>query len=223
MLYNQYFKFAPNKQKSCPLKDYFSDKIIEMKILFASQNEHKIKEVSSLVPSHIKILGLSDFSFHEDIPETRETIAGNALQKAEFIRDRFKLACFADDTGLFIEALNGEPGVYSARWSMKDDRYTNNIAKALGELKGESNRKAYFKTVIAFIDDNNNEHLFEGRVDGELIESERGSAGFGYDPIFIPEGKHETFAEMSADEKNKISHRGRAMEKFISYLKTIKN
>lgn len=200
-----------------------SNKKASMKILFASQNEHKIKEVSNIVPSHIEILGLNDFSFHEDIPETQETIAGNALEKAVFIRDKFKLPCFADDTGLFIEALEGEPGVYSARWSKKDNRYENNIAKALGELKGESNRKAYFKTVIAFIDDENKRHLFEGRVDGEIIEIEKGSAGFGYDPIFIPEGKGETFAEMSAEEKNKISHRGRAMEKFISYLSGLKH
>lgn len=192
-----------------------------MKLLFASQNKHKIDEVSKIVPAAFQILGLGDFNFNEDIPETKLTIEGNALQKASYIKERFDLPCFADDTGLFIDALGGEPGVYSARWSTSDARYSTNIEKALGELKGQKNRKAYFKTVIAFVDENNESHFFEGRIDGRIIEQEQGNAGFGYDPIFIPEGKSETFAEMSSEEKNKISHRGLAMNRFINYLKSI--
>jgi XTP/dITP diphosphohydrolase len=192
-----------------------------MKLLFASQNKHKIDEVSKIVPKAFQILGLGDFNFNEDIPETKLTIEGNALQKASYIKERFDLPCFADDTGLFIGALGGEPGIYSARWSKNDARYSTNIEKALGELKGQKNRKAYFKTVIAFVDENNESHFFEGRIDGRIIEKEKGNAGFGYDPIFIPEGKSETFAEMSSEEKNKISHRGLAMNRFINYLKSI--
>lgn len=189
-----------------------------MKILFASQNRHKIEEVAPLIPHQFELIGLQDVAFRGEIPETQKTIEGNALQKAHFVYHKYALPCFADDTGLFIEALGGEPGVYSARWSNGEDQFSNNIEKALFKLKDHDNRKAYFKTVIAFIDENNKEHLFEGRIDGQIIRHLKGSGGFGYDPIFIPEGKTESFAEMSAEEKNKISHRGRAMAKFISFL-----
>lgn len=189
-----------------------------MKILFASQNQHKIEEVSVIMPKNMEIIGLNEFSFRGDIPETQNTIEGNALQKAQFIFDKYGIPCFADDTGLFIDALNGEPGVYSARWSNDDNRFENNIEKALFELKDKANRKAYFKTVIAFIDKKGGKHLFEGRIDGKIISTLRGDSGFGYDPIFIPENNTETFAEMSAVEKNKISHRGRAMQSFIQFL-----
>lgn len=189
-----------------------------MKLLFASQNQHKIKEVSEIIPAHFELLGLNEFSFNEEIPETQDSIEGNALQKARFIYNKFKLSCFADDTGLFIEALNGEPGIYSARWCKLDNQFPTNIEKALFKLKGKENRKAYFKTVIAFIDDND-EKLFEGVIHGRIIESEKGKDGFGYDPIFIPEGYDQTFSEMPKEVKNKISHRAIAMAKFISYLR----
>lgn len=189
-----------------------------MKLLFASQNQHKIKEVSEIIPPYFKLLGLNEMNFNEEIPETQDSIEGNALQKARFIYDKFKLSCFADDTGLFIEALNGEPGIYSARWSKIDNLFSNNIEKALVKLKGKENRKAYFKTVIAFID-NDEEKLFEGVIHGRIIESEKGKDGFGYDPIFIPDTYDQTFSEMPKEEKNRISHRALAMTKFIEYLK----
>ncbi len=189
-----------------------------MKLLFASQNQHKIKEVSEIIPEHFELLGLNELNFNEEIPETQDSIEGNALQKARFIHDKFNLSCFADDTGLFIEALNGEPGIYSARWSKLDPKFPNNIEKALVKLKGKENRKAYFKTVIAFINDKE-EELFEGIIHGRIIESEKGKDGFGYDPIFIPEGYVQTFSEMPKEEKNRISHRALAMAKFIKYLK----
>ncbi len=188
-----------------------------MKILFASQNQHKLEEVSKILPSTMELIGLNDLDFREDIPETEDTIEGNALLKARVIYKKFGIPCFADDTGLFIEALNGEPGVYSARWHEKDDRFETNIEKALFKLKDKGNRSAYFKTVVAYID-NKGEILFEGRVDGKIISSLRGDSGFGYDPIFIPDGYDQTFAEMPSELKNKISHRGRAMKKFIAYL-----
>jgi XTP/dITP diphosphohydrolase len=190
-----------------------------VKIIFASQNQHKIEEVSKILPSQIDVIGLHDLSFQGEIPETQNTIEGNALQKARFVYDKYAIPCFADDTGLFIEALDGEPGVYSARWSDGEEEFATNIEKALFKLEGEANRNAYFKTVIAFIDENNQEHLFEGRIDGRIINDLKGSGGFGYDPIFVPEGKTESFAEMSSAEKNKISHRGRAMAKFIAFFR----
>ena len=192
-----------------------------MKILFASQNPHKIKEVSKILPPNMEVIGLCDVSFIGDIPETQKTLEGNALQKARFVYDKYEISCFADDTGLFIEALDGEPGVYSARWSDGEDQFKNNIAKALFKLEGKKNRKAYFKTVIAFIDESNKEHLFEGRIDGQIISALKGDDGFGYDPIFVPNDYSLTFAEMTSEEKNKISHRGLAMAKFISYLENL--
>ena len=188
-----------------------------MKILFASQNQHKIEEVSKLLPSSISILGLNDLNFKEDIEESENTIEGNALLKARFVHEKFAIACFADDTGLFIESLNGEPGVYSARWSQNDDRFSSNIEKALTLLKGEKNRKAYFKTVIAYIDDKE-EKLFEGRIDGKIIDHLKGEGGFGYDPIFVPDSYTKSFGEMSSEEKNKISHRALAMQAFNTFL-----
>lgn len=189
-----------------------------MKILFASQNPHKIEEVSKILPSQFDVIGLHDLSFQGEIPETQKAIEGNALQKARYVYKKYAIPCFADDTGLFIEAIDGEPGVYSARWSDGEDQFSNNIEKALFKLQDKENRNAYFKTVIAFIDEKENEYLFEGRIDGKIIKHLKGSGGFGYDPIFVPEGKTESFAEMSSQEKNKISHRGRAMTKFISFL-----
>lgn len=188
-----------------------------VKILFASQNQHKLEEVSKILPKKIELIGLNDLDFNEEIPETENTIEGNALLKARVIFRKFGIPCFADDTGLFIEALNGEPGVYSARWHEKGDRFETNIEKALFLLKDKEDRRAYFKTVIAYID-SSGEKLYEGRVDGMIISSLRGDSGFGYDPIFIPNDYDQTFAEMPAELKNHISHRGRAMKKFISFL-----
>lgn len=174
--------------------------------------------MSKILPSNINLLGLKDLSFDEDIPENHDTLEENALEKARVIFDKFKIACFADDTGLFIEALNGEPGVYSARWSQLDNNFQNNIEKALFKLKGETNRKAYFKTVVAY-KDAGEEKLFEGRIDGQINKAVKGEDGFGYDPIFVPDGYEQTFSEMPLEEKNRISHRALAMTKFISYLK----
>lgn len=188
-----------------------------MKLLFASQNQHKTKEISKILPSTIELVSLKDLNFNEDIPENHDTIEENALEKARVIFDTFKLPCFADDTGLFIEALNGEPGVYSARWAQLDNSFENNIEKALFKLKDKSNRKAYFKTVVAY-KDASEEKLFEGVIRGRIIESEKGEGGFGYDPIFVPDGYEITFSEMPLEEKNKISHRALAMKKFISFL-----
>jgi XTP/dITP diphosphohydrolase len=189
-----------------------------VKLLFASQNQHKTKEISKILPSTIELVSLKDLNFNEDIPENHDTIEENALEKARVIFDTFKLPCFADDTGLFIEALNGEPGVYSARWAQLDNSFENNIEKALFKLKDKSNRKAYFKTVVAY-KDASEEKLFEGVIHGKITESEKGEGGFGYDPIFVPDGYKITFSEMPLEEKNKISHRALAMAKFIYYLK----
>jgi XTP/dITP diphosphohydrolase len=188
-----------------------------VKILFASQNQHKLEEVSNLLPKNIELIGLSDLHFSREILETEASIEGNALLKARVIYKEFGIPCFADDTGLFIDALNGQPGVHSARWHDEDDRFETNLEKALFELKNKENRKAHFKTVIAFID-NNKERLFEGRIDGEIIQTLRGNSGFGYDPIFIPVGYDQTFAEMPATLKNKISHRGIAVQHLIEFL-----
>lgn len=191
-----------------------------MKILFASQNQHKIEEVSKILPSQIKVIGLRDVSFKGEIPETQKTIEGNALQKVRFIHDKYGIPCFADDTGLFINTLKGEPGIYSARWSDGEERFKNNIEKALFKLRDKEDRTAYFRTVIAYIDKNKKEYLFEGKIDGYILATLRGEEGFGYDPIFIPNGNTLTFAEMSSQEKNKISHRGLAMNDFIKHLES---
>jgi XTP/dITP diphosphohydrolase len=189
-----------------------------MKLLFASRNKHKTEEVSGIMPNNLEIIGLNELSFKGEVPETQDTIEGNALQKAQFIFDIYGITCFADDTGLFIDALNGEPGVFSARWSTEDNAFQNNIEKALFKLKDKKNRKAYFKTVIVFINREGEPVFFEGKINGEIISSLRGNSGFGYDPIFIPDGFDMTFAEMDKPLKNKISHRGIAMGKFIKYL-----
>ena len=200
-----------------PQSEVYQSSKKPVKLVFASQNQHKTKEISKILPSSIELLSLKDLNFHEDIPENHDTIEGNALEKAHIIFDKFKMPCFADDTGLFIEALNGEPGVYSARWSQLDKTFQNNIEKALFKLQGEENRKAYFKTVVAY-KDANEEKLFEGRIDGHINTAIKGEDGFGYDPIFVPDGYDITFSEMPLEEKNKISHRALAMKKFISFL-----
>lgn len=189
-----------------------------MKLVFATNNEHKLKEISQLLDGKHEIVSLSEIDCHDDIPEDHDTLEGNALQKARYIKEHFGYDCFADDTGLEIEALDNRPGVYSARYAgpAKDSR--ENMIKVLREMEGVTNRNACFRTVIALILDGQ-EHLFEGRVDGKILTEQHGEAGFGYDPIFQPEGFQVSFAEMPMDEKNKISHRGRATQKLVEFLR----
>lgn len=189
-----------------------------MKLVFATNNEHKLKEISQLLDGKHEVVSLSEIDCHDDIPEDYDTLEENALQKARYIKEHFGYDCFADDTGLEIEALDNRPGVYSARYAgpAKDSR--ENMMKVLREMEGVTNRNACFRTVIALILDGQ-EHLFEGRVDGKILTEQHGEAGFGYDPIFQPEGFQVSFAEMPMDEKNKISHRGRATQKLVEFLR----
>lgn len=191
-----------------------------MEIVFATHNKHKLSEVSKMLPNNVFLINLDDIKCTADIPETSDTIAGNALQKANYVKANFGRDCFADDTGLEIDALKGAPGVYSARWAGENCSYQDNIDKALFEIKGLKNRLARFKTVIALIL-NNETHLFEGIIEGEITEHPIGDSGFGYDPIFKPKGYLQTFAEMPEDLKNKISHRAIAVNKLVAFLRTI--
>jgi len=191
-----------------------------MQLIFATNNPHKLFEVKSILSSNIKILSLKDINCTDEIPETADTLEGNALQKAHFIYDRYKQNCFADDTGLEIEALNGRPGVYSARYAGEDCNFDDNMNKVLNEMNSMLNRKASFRTVIALIL-NGKKYLFEGKVEGAILNEKRGVEGFGYDPIFQPAGFNKTFAEMATDQKNRISHRGRSIKKLVDFLKTI--
>jgi XTP/dITP diphosphohydrolase len=186
-------------------------------ILIATNNKHKIEEIKPLLPVGIKLMTLSDFKFEEDIPETGDTLIDNALQKARFIHERFNVDCFADDTGLEIDALDGRPGVYSARYAGPQCSPKDNVEKVLEEMNGMVNRKARFITVIALIY-NNQEFLFEGRVEGEMLTTIHGEGGFGYDPIFLPEGQYLSFAEMPLEMKNRISHRALAVAKLVEFL-----
>ncbi len=189
-----------------------------MKLIFATYNSNKAFEIQKLLPEHFQVLTLNDIDFHEEIPENEPTIESNSVFKAQFIYNKFNLNCFADDTGLEIEALNGKPGVHSARYAGEEKNADLNTNLVLKELYQISNRKARFKTVITLII-HGEQHQFEGIVDGTIIEEKRGSNGFGYDPIFIPEDESKTFAEMNLSEKNKYTHRARALEKMIDYLK----
>lgn len=186
-------------------------------IVFASSNEGKTKEIKSLLENEFQVVNLLDIGCTEEIPETADTFEGNALQKSTYVLENYQLDCFADDSGLEVEALNGEPGVYSARFSGSRDN-EKNIELLLSKLNGINNRKAQFRTVISLLLDGKN-YFFEGIVKGEIIPEKRGEGGFGYDPIFIPEGFNETFAELDASIKNKISHRAIATKKMIEFLK----
>lgn len=188
-----------------------------MKLVFATNNLNKIKEVQLLIPKSIKILSLNDIRCFEDIPETQNTIEGNAIQKAKYIKTHYGFNCFADDTGLEVDALNGEPGVYSARYAGKQRNADDNMNKLLQKLQFHNNRKAQFKTVIALYLDNNL-HTFPGICKGEITTTKHGDSGFGYDPIFKPNHYDKTFAEMTLEEKNKIGHRGKAVRKLVSFL-----
>lgn len=188
-----------------------------MKLVFATHNLNKIKEVQSQLPENIQLLGLKDIGCTEEIPETADTIEGNALQKAQYIKEKYGYDCFADDTGLEVDALHGAPGVHSARYAGEVKNDADNIQKLLSELSETNLRNARFKTVIALIV-NKQQYLFEGICTGAITESPLGEKGFGYDPIFQPSGYEITFAQMGLEEKNKISHRGKAVTKLVSFL-----
>lgn len=189
---------------------------MKKKICFATNNANKLKEISLALP-HLEIVGLKDIGCIEELPETQNTLKGNSLQKAKFVFDKYGVDCFADDTGLEIEALGGEPGVYSARYAGIGCDSEENMLKVLANLDGEINRSAQFKTVITLIE-GGVETFFEGQVKGVIRREKVGVEGFGYDPIFEPDSYNITFAEMSMEEKNKISHRGKAVRKMIAYL-----
>lgn len=189
-----------------------------MKLVFATANQNKAKEIQNLIPDTIKVLSLQDINCTEEIPETQATIEGNASQKAFYVHEKYNVNCFADDTGLEIEALDGRPGVLSARYAGDAKDANANMDKVLAELSGVENRKARFKTVISLVIDNK-EVLFEGIVNGRILQNKIGEKGFGYDPIFVPDGYDKTFAELSIEEKNLVSHRAIAVNKLITYLK----
>ena len=189
-----------------------------MKLVFATNNPNKLSEIQSLVPKGIEILSLTDINCNEELPETNPTLRENALQKAKYVFDNYGFNCFADDTGLEVDALDGEPGVYSARYAGEDCKAEDNMKKVLEKLKAKTNRTAKFRTVIALII-NGTETLFEGECKGEITKTKSGVEGFGYDPIFTPKGYDITFAEMNKTEKGNISHRGKAVEKLVEFLK----
>lgn len=188
-----------------------------MKLVFATNNLNKLKEVQSLIPKHIKLLSLEDIGCFEDIPETQATIEDNAIQKAEYIKTHYGYNCFADDTGLEVESLYGEPGVFSARYAGEQRDANDNMDLLLENLKGKLNRDAQFKTVIA-LHINDNLNTFTGVCKGGITETKHGDKGFGYDPIFKAEGYDKTFAEISLQEKNKIGHRGKAVRQLVTFL-----
>lgn len=191
-----------------------------MQLVFATANQNKIKEIQLLVPETIKLLSLNDIGCFEDIPETQPTIEGNASQKAFYVYNNYNYNCFADDTGLEVEALNGRPGVLSARYAGEEKSADANMNKILDELKDLSNRKARFKTVISLVIEGK-ERQFEGIVNGEILQEKRGKSGFGYDPIFRPLGVERSFAEMDLSEKNSMSHRALAVNNLVEYLNSL--
>ena len=193
-----------------------------MRIVFATNNKNKLAEIREMLAgSGIEVLSLADIGCHDDIPETADTLEGNALQKARYIHEKYQMNCFADDTGLEVTALGGAPGVYSARYAGgKSHDSEANMAKLLAELEGKADRTARFRTVVALITDDG-EKLFDGIVTGCITEERRGGEGFGYDPIFRPDGYDKTFAELGHEVKNKISHRARAVAKLVDHLKTL--
>ena len=200
-----------------------------MKIVFATNNKNKLKEIRSILSNDFEIVSLSDIGCHADIPETGSTLEENAYQKAIYVYNRYGLDCFADDTGLEVDVLNGQPGVHSARYAEGTDHDSEaNMNKLLRELENNNNRKAQFRTVIALIRKKNQTyieketpdiHIFEGRVEGTIAQEKRGNEGFGYDPLFVPDGFDKSFAQLGDDIKNKISHRARAIVKLADYLK----
>ena len=192
-----------------------------IKLVFATNNENKIKEINALLTNSIKLLSLKDIGCYEDIPETADTIEGNAILKAKYVYEKYGYNCFADDTGLEIKSLNGEPGVFSARYAGEEKNADKNMDKVLQKLAPFSDRAAQFKTVVALVI-NGKLSTFEGIIEGEITSEKHGKDGFGYDPIFKPNGYEITFAEMPLSEKNNISHRGRAVKKLIDFLNSTK-
>jgi len=188
----------------------------KLKLVFATNNLHKLKEVQTMLTS-FDIVSLADINCFEDIPETADTLEGNAVLKANFITEKYGLDCFADDTGLEVEALNNEPGVYSARYAAEDNNAEANMAKLLNNLQNNPNRKAQFRTAIS-LNIQGKQFIFEGICKGTILTEKRGDSGFGYDPIFMPDGFKNSFAEMNLVEKGKISHRGKAIEKLVTFL-----
>jgi len=188
-----------------------------MKLVFATNNQNKLKEIQNLLGEDFELLSLKDIQCNEEIPEDHDTLEDNASQKAYYVHDKYGVNCFADDTGLEIEALNMEPGVYSARYAGEQKNSEDNMEKVLRNMEDVTNRKARFRTVISLVIDGK-EMQFEGIVDGHMLENKQGTDGFGYDPIFQPEGYDVSFAQMSMEDKNAISHRGRAVEKLVKYL-----
>lgn len=189
------------------------------RIIFATNNAHKLSEVQAVLGDRFRLVTLAECGITEEIPEDASTLEGNALQKARYVYERTGADCFADDTGLKVDALDGAPGVHSARYATDGHDFAANNRLLLRNLAGAADRSAHFRTVIALILDGR-EYLFEGRVDGRIAESEAGCGGFGYDPLFVPEGFDRTFAEMGADEKNAISHRGRAVRRLVEFLQS---
>lgn len=189
-----------------------------MQLIFATGNQHKVAEVRSMTPPGMEIKSLRDIGFEGELPETQTTIEGNSLQKAEHLSKLYNRACFSEDTGLEIEALNGEPGVYSARYAGEKATYEDNVNKVLKAMQGQSNRKARFKTVITYYSGGNYVQ-FEGITEGIILDTPRGASGFGYDPIFQPDGSTKSYAEMDMDEKNSYSHRKKSFLKFANHLK----
>ncbi len=193
-----------------------------MKIVFATNNSHKLEEIRQILGKSIEVLSLADINCHEDIPETAPTIEGNAMMKARYVYDKYGTPCFADDTGLEVEALDGAPGVYSARYAGGEGHDSEaNMRKLLHEMEGKENRSARFRTVIALIEQKDGQpvaHTFEGRIEGRISHEKKGASGFGYDPIFVPESYEQSFAELGNEIKNKISHRARAVARLAEYL-----
>lgn len=193
-----------------------------MKIVFATNNSHKLEEIRQILGESIEVLSLADINCHDDIPETAPTLEGNAMMKARYVYDKYGTPCFADDTGLEVEALDGAPGVYSARYAGGESHDSEaNMRKLLHELEGKENRRAQFRTVIALIEQKDGKpvaHTFEGKIEGHISNEKRGTSGFGYDPIFVPEGYEQSFAELGNEIKNKISHRARAVARLAEYL-----
>jgi XTP/dITP diphosphohydrolase len=190
------------------------------KLVFATNNPHKLKELQAILGNEFELLGLKDIGCNEEIPEDQPTLEGNARQKSFYVYEKFGYSCFADDTGLEVEALNNEPGVFSARYAGEDKNPQANMNKLLEEMAKIKHRKARFRTVISLVI-NGDEMQFEGIVEGEITRQKQGSSGFGYDPVFLPEGFTKTFAEMDLEQKNKISHRGRAVQKLVGHLKKV--
>jgi XTP/dITP diphosphohydrolase len=192
--------------------------MFKQELIFATQNSNKVKEIQAQIGQDYKIKSLLDLAYTDELEETQETLEGNALQKVRFVADKFKVNCFADDTGLEVETLNGAPGIYSARYAGAEKSFEANMNKLLNELSEESNRKAQFRTVVAVVL-NDQEYTFEGICKGNITTAKRGTKGFGYDPIFQPIGYDQTFAEMDLDLKARIGHRGKAVAKLIDFLK----